>query len=84
MKKPKVLKKFKEKEIDLEDAFQRAKISDVEDKVKRAEGLLDDISITEVRQLEQGNIKSFQYAVRKLTKKVKRIKEMIDSVIEEA
>lgn len=84
LKKPKVLKKFKEKEIDLEDAFQRAKISDVEDKVKRAEGLLDDISITEVRQLEQGNIKSFQYAVRKLTKKVKRIKEMIDSVIEEA
>lgn len=82
LKNKKVSKKFKENELDFEDAYQRSKKSDLEDKVKRADGLLDDISISEVKQLEQGSFNAFQYAVRKLTKKVERIKDMIDSLVE--
>lgn len=80
LKKPKVLKKFKDGEISLEEAYQRARISDLEDKVKRAKGLLEDISISEVKQLEQGSFKAFQYAVSKLLKEVERIKKMADRI----
>lgn len=77
LKKQKVLKKFNDGEISLEDAYQRARISDLEDKVKRAQGLLDDISISEVEQLEQGSFNAFKHAVRKLIKEVERINKMI-------
>lgn len=80
LKKPKVLKKFKDGEISLEEAYQRARISDLEDKVKRSKGLLEDISISEVKQLEQGSFKAFQYAVGKLLKEVERIKKMADRI----
>ena len=80
LKKPKVLKKFKDGEINLEEAYQRARISDLEDKVKRARGLLEDISISDAKQLEQGSFKAFQYAVGKLLKEVERIQKMADRI----
>ncbi len=73
-----VLQKFKDNKLNLEEAYQRSRKSDLEDKVKRAQGLLDDISVSEVEQLEQKRLKSFKYAVGKLTKKVKRIRDMIE------
>ena len=82
LKKPKVLKKFNEREINLEDAYQRAKHSDLEGKVKQAHGLLEDISSSKVRELKPGtgNYGAFRQAVRKLSKEIERIKKMLDAV----
>ena len=76
--KKKILRKYIDGEITLDEAYQRAKTSNLEDKVKRATAYLGDISATEVKQLEQGSLNSFKYAVRKLGKAFDRIKKIID------
>ena len=77
--KPKVLKKFSNGQIELDEGFQLAKISEVEEKVKQAWVLLDDVSRPEVVQLDQSNFHAFKQAVRKLSQQAKRINNMIEA-----
>ena len=56
LKKPKVLKKYINGQMDLDEGYQLAKISQVEEKVKQAWDLLDDVSGVEVSQLEQSRL----------------------------
>lgn len=44
LKKPKIKRKYMDDEISLDDAYQRAKISDVEENVNRARSFLADVS----------------------------------------
>ncbi len=78
LKKPKVLKKFSDGKIELDEGFQLAKISKVEENVRQAWVLLDDVSRKEVSQLDQSNFNAFRQAVRRLSQQMRRINKMIE------
>lgn len=80
LKKPKVLKKYMDKKIDLDEAYQRAKVSQVEEKVRQAKDILSDVSQQDVSQLEQGRFNSFEQVVRKLKQEVERIEKMTKTI----
>ena len=75
--KPKVLRKYINGTVDLDEAFQSANISHVEDKVKRARGLIEDVSWKDVSRLERNQLNAFKQAVKNLSRAVVRIEEMV-------
>lgn len=86
LKKPKVLDKYVKDEIGLDEAYQRARISRVEEKVRQAKDLLDDVTWTEVLSLEKPRFNAFKQDVRKLSRVVKRIDDInkrIDAIEQE-
>lgn len=80
LKKPKVLKKYMDGEIDLDEGYQRAKISQVEKNVRQAKDVLSDVSQQDVSQLEQDRFNAFKQGVRKLKQEVERIEKMIETI----
>lgn len=80
LKKPKVLKKYIGGEIDLDEGYQRAKISQVEERVRQAVDLLDDVEWADIRRLELTRFKAFKQDARKLSQQVKRITGMIKDI----
>ena len=79
LKKPKVLKKYIDGRIDLHEGYQHAKISHVEERIKGAKTLLEDVSKQEVSQLEKNELNAFKQAVRKLSREIQRIEKMVES-----
>ena len=79
LKKPKVLKKYIAGQIDMDEAYQTARVSNVEEKVKRADEHLKDIDRRDIEQLEQRSLSALKQAVRKLSRVVKRIEDMVNS-----
>ncbi len=80
LKKPKVLKKYIAREINLDEAYQRAKISGVEENIKQATALLDDVSKEKVSQLEQNRFGAFKQSTRKLMRMAERINNMVKDI----
>ena len=68
---------LKEEGTDLDAAYQRARISRVEDTVRRAKELLSDISDSEVNRLEPQRLNAFRMDVRRLAQEVERVKKMV-------
>ncbi len=81
LNKPKLLKKYNEGKLDLDQAYQFAKISHVEDKVKQATALLKDISKSDISQLEQSDFNAFKHATNKCSREAVRIKNIIDGIV---
>ena len=77
LSKPKIKKKFVGGEISLDEAFQRAKISDVEERVKQAIVLLDDITDQEVAHLHTSEVNALRQSIKKLGRELDRIKRMV-------
>ena len=80
LQKPKVKAKFLRGEIDLDEAYQRARRSKTEDKVRRAVGILDEIARTEIQGLEQNEFNAVRYRVNKLSRVVKRLKDLVEGI----
>ena len=80
LKKSKVLKRYIDRKIDLDQAYQRAKISDVEENIKQATELLEDVSKDKVSDLEKNEFNAFKQATRKLSREVKRITDMTKDI----
>ena len=80
LKKPNVIKKYVNREVDLDEAYQRAKISDIEDNVRKAMALLEDVSKSKISQLETGRFNAFKHSVRKLSEETKRISDMVQDI----
>ena len=80
LKKPRILKQYVEKKITLDEAFQRAKISRIEENVRQAYSLLEDVSKAKVQELEQSRFNAFKQDVRKLSRLTDRIKKMMNEV----
>ena len=79
LKKEKVLKKYRDGKIDLDQAYQRARISKAEEKVKQATDLLSDIAKSDVRDLTASDSNALKYAVKKLCKEATRLRKMTDA-----
>ena len=79
IRKPKILRKYERAEITLEDAYDRAKISRTEERLKKIRGILNDIEQGEVAGLELQEIKPLQLVVRRIRQDLKRVSDMVDA-----
>ena len=77
--KPKVTRKFASGDIDLENAYERARVSGTKTKLDRIFGLLDDIGSAEINGLDFQDIRMVQQVARKVNRKAKRLLEMVDN-----
>ena len=80
LEKPRVLRKYVSGSVALDEAYQRAKISQVEENVRQAKTLLDDVTKGEVSKLEKPRFTAFKQDARKLSRAVKRIEKMIEEI----
>ena len=82
IKKPHILRKFVDGKIDLEEGYQRAKISRAEERVKQALSLLEEISEKDVSGLDSNSLNSLRQVVRKLKREVTvRISGMVEKEV---
>lgn len=77
MRKPKVEKRFLAGKINLEEAWQRAKISRVEERLRKAIAMLRDVEPSEIRRLEADRVKALALLVRRATREVKRLNDAL-------
>ena len=78
LKKPKTLRKYEDGDITLEDAFDRAKISGTEQRLKKVLDELDHIEKSDIDVLLYNQLKAAQQVVRKIRQGLKRVSGMID------
>lgn len=79
LNKPRVLKKYESGGISLDEAYQRAKTSRAEDKIKQATALLDDVEKSEIETLVRNELNALKLAFKKHQRQVKRIEGIIGS-----
>ena len=77
IEKGKVLKKFVEGKVDLDEGYQLANISQVEERVRRAIDLLAEVGRQDVGRLEQQRFAALKQDVRKLGREATRIRDMV-------
>ena len=77
--KPRILHKYEKGDISLEDAYDRAKISGAEQRLKKVRDGLDDIELGDIAPLERHEIKSIQQVVRQIRQRLKRVGDMVDA-----
>ena len=78
IRKPKVLQRYVAGTIDLEEGYQRARVSRAEDRVKRALSGLEEISKEDVDGLDKNSLNSLKQATKKLVRAVERIRGMVE------
>ena len=78
IEKPKLMKAFISGGLDLHEAYERARISNVEETVRKARGLLQDVGLRNIRELDSPRYNAFKQDMRKLEKEVSRISKMVD------
>lgn len=80
MKKPKILRKFIAGELTLEDAFDLAKETRVEMRLRKAVQMLRGIERSEVENLESTRVGAFAQQVRRAKTAVDRLRKIADEV----
>lgn len=73
IKKPRVLKKYIEGSLSLDNAYQRAKISNVQEKIREAKAILEGIERRNINGLERNDFNAFKQDLNRLEKEVRRI-----------
>ena len=63
----------------LEDAYDRAKISGAEQRLKKLREGLDDIERDDLAALERHEIKAVQHVLRQIGQRLKRVSNMVDA-----
>ena len=77
--KPRILRKFEKGDVSLEDAYDRAKISGAEQRLKKVRDGLDDIELDDIASLERHDVKSVQQVVRQIRQRLKRVSDIVDA-----
>ena len=77
--KPRILRKYEKGDVSLEDAYDRAKISGAEQRLKKVRDGLDDIELDDIAPLEHHEVKSVQQVVRQIRQRLKRVSNMVDA-----
>ncbi|MCY4132710.1 MAG: hypothetical protein OXF39_08750 [Nitrospira sp.] len=82
LKKPKMLTKYTNGEIELDEAYQLSRTSPVEEKVKQARNLLNEVPQKDVLQLAQNRnrFNALKQEVKKLNREIERINKMLESI----
>ena len=79
IKKPRMLRKYENGEVPLDDAYDRAKVSRTEQGLKKVRELLNDIEQIDVADLEPSEIRPVQQVLRRIRQELKRVSEMVDA-----
>ena len=77
--KPKILRKYEKGDIPLEDAYDRAKISGVERRLKEIRERLDDVEQDDIKALDRSELKAVEQVVRRINQGLKRVSNMIEN-----
>lgn len=77
--KPRILRKYEKGNVSLEDAYDRAKISGAQQRLKKIRDGLDDIELDDLVQLEHHEVKAVQQVVRHIGQRLKRVSNMVDA-----
>lgn len=77
--KPRILKKYESGELDLEDAYDRAKVSDVQRKLKKICDEVADIEKDSLEKLERNELNSVKQIIRKTQNNLKRVSNMVEA-----
>lgn len=77
--KPRILRKYEKEDVTLEDAYDRAKISGSEQRLKKIRDGLDDIELDDIASLERHEVKAVQQVVRQIGQRLKRVSKMVDA-----
>ena len=78
--KPKILKKYMEGGLSFDDAYQEAKTSKAQQRVRRALTAIEAIEQKELRKSDRNTLNAIKQDTRKLKRAVERIEEMIEQV----
>lgn len=78
LSKPKVLNRYVSGTIGLDEACRRAEISHIEEKVRRATALIDDVTRAEVGGLEPQRFAALKQNVRKLLRVTDHVRKLIE------
>ena len=81
--KPKFLRRYLRRDSTLEDAFDRAKVSDTQQRLKRIRDRLRDIERTDIEALNKGEIRSVKQIVRQIGKDVNRLVKIVEAELED-
>ncbi len=76
--KPRILQKYAKGDVTIEDAYDRARISSTEQRLKKVRDTLDDIKKNDVNSLEHKDLKAAQQVVRQIRRYLSRVSSMID------
>ena len=77
--KPRILKKYEQRKMTLEDAYDSAKISGAEQRLKKIRNGLDDIEQDDITCLEDNEVKAVQQVVRKIRQSLNRVSDMVET-----
>ena len=77
--KPRILRRYEKGEITLDDAFDRAKISGIEQRLKKIRDRLDDIERSDINGLERNELNAVQQVVKHIRQRLNRVSKMIDA-----
>ena len=76
--KPKVLRRYVKGEVDLDEGYQRARVSLAQQRVTTASAQLEAIEKSEVVTLDQNSLNALKQALRKLERSLKRIHGLVE------
>lgn len=77
IEKPKLLSKYKRGHSTLEDAFDRAKVSDTQKRLKRIRDHLREVERTDIASLQPGEIGPVKQIVRHIEQELKRVSGIV-------
>ena len=75
--KPRILRKFQNGDIHLEEAYDRAKISGAEQRLKKIRGDIDDIELEDLASLQYHEVKAIEQVVRHIGQGLRRVTKMV-------
>ena len=77
--KPRILRKSEKGGVTLKDAYDRAEISGIEQRLKKIRDGLDDIELDDLAPLERHEARAVQQVVRKIGQHLKRVSNMVEA-----
>lgn len=77
--KPKILRKYEKGGVTLEEAYDRAKISGAQQKLKKIRDGLDDIERDDLMGLERHEVRAVQQVVKQIRRRVTRVAGMVEA-----
>ena len=80
--KRRTLKKYQEGVISLEEAWDDARISDVQQQLKRIRALLDNIEQGDITRLDRSELNAIKQTVRQAERHMKRISGMVEKELD--
>lgn len=81
--KRRILKKYEKGDISLEDAYDRAKISGVEQRLRKIRERLDDIERDDIESLDRSELKAIRQVVKRINRSLKRVSDMIENKLQD-